>query len=129
MAEFTVTHPDPGFKGDIVGITFTAGSASVDTGAEGGLAAYSYFQRAGYGLTEVAAPEPEPAEFTEFDPTAHGVKDVLAYLASLDDEDERARVLAAEAAGQARKGVLGDQQTTSTETGGPAANDQKEEGQ
>jgi trigger factor len=47
--------------------------------------------------------EPEPAE--AFDPAEHTVADVLAYLADADD-DERARVLAAEAAGEARATIL-----------------------
>ena len=42
-----------------------------------------------------------------FDPDAHGVKDVLAYLEA-SDEAEYERVFAAEKAGQARKGVVGD---------------------
>jgi hypothetical protein len=46
--------------------------------------------------------EPKP-----FDPGEHKAPEVLAYLKDADD-DERARVLAAEAAGQKRKGILGD---------------------
>ena len=42
-----------------------------------------------------------------FDPNTHTVAEVNAYLAKADDE-ERARVLAAERDGQARKTVLGD---------------------
>lgn len=42
-----------------------------------------------------------------FDPSAHKVDEVNAYLASADDA-ERDRVLDAERAGQARKSVLGD---------------------
>lgn len=41
-----------------------------------------------------------------FDPADHNVEDVLAHLEKADD-DERDRVLAAERAGKARKGVLG----------------------
>jgi hypothetical protein len=40
-----------------------------------------------------------------FDPGEHTVDDVLAHLADADD-DERARVLAAEETGKARKGIL-----------------------
>lgn len=39
-----------------------------------------------------------------FDPNEHKVADVIAYLVSAD-EDERARVLEAEAEGQDRKGI------------------------
>jgi hypothetical protein len=42
-----------------------------------------------------------------FDPGEHKAPEVLAYLKDADDE-ERARVLAAEAEGQKRKGILGD---------------------
>lgn len=42
-----------------------------------------------------------------FDPGEHNAPEVLAYLESAD-EAERERVLAAEAAGKARKGIVGD---------------------
>jgi hypothetical protein len=42
-----------------------------------------------------------------FDPGEHKAPEVLAYLKDADEE-ERARVLAAEAEGQKRKGILGD---------------------
>lgn len=42
-----------------------------------------------------------------FDPGEHNAPEVLAYLADAD-EAERERVLAAEAAGKARKGIVGD---------------------
>ncbi|CBG71873.1 hypothetical protein SCAB_48221 [Streptomyces scabiei 87.22] len=45
-----------------------------------------------------------------FDPGEHKAPEVLAYLRDADEE-ERARVLAAEAAGQKRKGILGDATT------------------
>jgi hypothetical protein len=118
---YTVTHPDERFSGDIVGIRFEAGTGTVDTEA-GGLAAYSYFQRAEYGLVPVEEPAAEPDSDNPpaepFDPAAHNAEEVLAHLADAD-EDERARVLAAEAAesGKQRKSVLayeapkqGDQQ-------------------
>ncbi|MFI8254083.1 hypothetical protein [Streptomyces filamentosus] len=54
-------------------------------------------------LTPPAAPTPpEP-----FDPSEHTAPEVLAYLADAD-ETEVERVLAAEAAGKNRKGILGD---------------------
>ena len=42
-----------------------------------------------------------------FDPSAHSVADVNAYLEKAED-DERERVLAAERSGKARVGVLGN---------------------
>lgn len=42
-----------------------------------------------------------------FDPSEHSVEDVLAYLEGKDDA-ERDRVLAAEQAGKARKGLVGE---------------------
>ncbi|MBP2583394.1 hypothetical protein J3A78_003872 [Streptomyces sp. PvR006] len=53
------------------------------------------------GTTDDEPPAPS------FDPGEHTAPDVLAYLADAD-EDERERVLTAEAAGKARKGILGD---------------------
>lgn len=109
MAQFTVTHPDPQFSGDMLGVQFTKGCGTVDVQAEGGFAAYSYFQRAGYATAPVED-EPDsdagPAGDEEFDPAAHTVAEVAAYLADADD-DEKTRVLAAEQAGQARKGIIG----------------------
>ena len=67
----------------------------------------------GYRINE---PEPQTptAEVVDtldepprYDPGAHSVTEVLAYLRSLDDGDiERARVIHAERTGQARKGIL-----------------------
>ncbi|MFF6940462.1 hypothetical protein [Streptomyces lavendulae] len=120
----TVNSPEPQFSGDIAGVTFANGEATLDTPV-GHEAALAYFHRRGYRVTEVEpepseegpaavepaalaepAPGPAPAGTTEaFDPAGHTVVDVLAYLADAD-EDERARVLAAEAAGEARATIL-----------------------
>lgn len=54
-----------------------------------------YFRRRGFTVEEVTA----------FDPAAHTVTEVVEYLDSATDQ-ERARVLAAEQAGESRKGVL-----------------------
>jgi hypothetical protein len=60
-------------------------------------------------------PEPVPAsdgdgdggpDSEPFDPGQHKAPEVVEYLKTADDE-ERARVLAAEAEGQKRKGILG----------------------
>lgn len=50
--------------------------------------------------------EPAPVVVSVFDPSAHTVSEVNAYLETVD-EAERARVLEAERAGKARKGILG----------------------
>jgi len=49
-----------------------------------------------------------PADAEVFDPGEHNAPEVLAYLETAD-EAERERVLAVEAAGKARKGIVGDQ--------------------
>lgn len=123
----TITSPEPGFSGEVAGVIFAKGEATLDAAVH--VAALAYFRRRGYLVAEVeseqvgeasvvvepAAPEPvepestpehaptEPAE--AFDPADHNVVDVVAYLADAD-EDERARVLAAEAAGEARATIL-----------------------
>ncbi|MFE7624631.1 hypothetical protein [Streptomyces sp. NPDC057509] len=56
------------------------------------------------GVLGMGQADPQaPAEV--FDPAAHDVTAVLAYLADADEE-ETTRVLAAEAAGKARKTIL-----------------------
>ncbi|MEV6555863.1 DUF2744 domain-containing protein [Nocardia sp. NPDC051756] len=66
----------------------------------------------GYRINE---PEPEQPtaqvvdaldEPPRFDPAAHSVTEVNAYLRDLDDDVERGRVLYAERNGQARNGIL-----------------------
>ena len=58
----------------------------------------------------VAVPEPDLPEV--FDPSAHTVEEVLAYLQGIDDADPEAhdaevvRVITAEKAGKNRKGVV-----------------------
>lgn len=60
--------------------------------------------------TDIFDPEPEPETqtVTGFDPADHDVDGVNDYLAPLVDESpgEVARVLEAESAGKARKGIL-----------------------
>lgn len=58
-------------------------------------------------LTPPAATGGTGLDGKAFDPGEHKAPDVIAYLKDADDE-ERARVLAAEADGQKRKGILGD---------------------
>jgi hypothetical protein len=112
----TVHSPEPAFSGEVAGVRFSGGTADLDPAAAHASAALAYFRRRGYRVAEPAAPadqpvaaEPdEPAEddpAAEFNPGDHTVVDVLAYLADADD-DEHARVLAAETAGQARATIL-----------------------
>ena len=50
--------------------------------------------------------EDEDDEQSDFDPSDHGIPEVLAYLE--ENPDDRDAVLALERAGKARKGILGD---------------------
>lgn len=109
MTQYQIQSPEGEFNGEISGVVFRDGAALVSDEVTQHRAALAYFRRCGYSITDEAsadpvAPEgPPPAD--DFDPAEHNVPDVLAYLADAD-EDERARVLAAEAAGQARATIL-----------------------
>ncbi|WP_441251192.1 hypothetical protein [Kitasatospora sp. McL0602] len=59
---YTVTSPHVGFTGDVVGVPFAGGTGTVDTDADGGQAAYAYFQRADYALTPIEHAEPDGQE-------------------------------------------------------------------
>lgn len=52
--------------------------------------------------------DPPEAPGEPYDPGAHTVPDVNAYLAGPISDDERARVLAVERAERNRKGIVGD---------------------
>lgn len=106
----TIHSPEPEFSGDIAGVRFSEGAASVDPQAPHAAAALAYFRRRGYRVVEESAVEAGPgndegATSDTFDPADHTVAEVLAYLGSAG-VDEHARVLAAEAAGQARATIL-----------------------
>ncbi|MFF4369634.1 hypothetical protein [Streptomyces sp. NPDC001594] len=105
----TVHSPEPGFSGEVGGVTFTGGAATVDPQVPNARAALAYFRRSGYHIVDevptVASSMPAPEPAADFDPSGHNVADVLAYLADAG-EAERARVLAAEEAGQARATIL-----------------------
>ena len=114
MADFKVTAPQP-FTGEIAGVSFHKGEATANR--ERDRAALSYFRRHGYSVEPVIEDEPEqPAEEPQddssalFNPSEHNAEDVIAYLDSLDEDDEgtpaeRERVLAAERAGKDRKTI------------------------
>ena len=113
MARYRVTTPAAGHTGQVGTIHFADGRAEVDSEAHE--ASLAYCRQAGYTVEELggdgktdaergtAAAAPEPAE--PFDPSARDVGEVLAYLDGAG-EAEAVRVLDAEAAGKARKGVL-----------------------
>lgn len=58
--------------------------------------------------TDEQPPATETKPGDAFDPDKHNVADVLAYLESAEPAESE-RVRAAEKAGQARKGILGDE--------------------
>lgn len=110
----TVNSPEPGFSGEVAGVVFANGEATL--AAEAGYsAALAYFRRRGYRITDA---EPEPADEPAapaagpdegdlpFDPSQHNVDEVIDYLDSVaDDEEETLRVLLAEAEGKNRKTI------------------------
>ncbi|MFH8717241.1 hypothetical protein [Streptomyces zaomyceticus] len=102
MNAYTVESPRRDFTGESVGVHFHKGTGRVDDSTKDGRAAIEYFRRQGYALTPEADDEPdveEPQDYPQepFDPAAHDVTDVLAYLEDAD-HDEALRVLDAEAA-------------------------------
>ncbi|MCB5168002.1 hypothetical protein LG634_24640 [Streptomyces bambusae] len=106
----TINSPESGFSGEVAGVQFSRGEATLDPGAGGATAALAYFHRRGYRITDSGTvredpAEPDPHADDAFDPAAHTVAEVIAYLNDADD-DERARVLAAEEAGEARATIL-----------------------
>ncbi|HET6353390.1 hypothetical protein [Streptomyces sp.] len=111
---YRITTPVLGFTGISAGVNFTDGTAEVEI-ADGDTQTYNaralaYFRSQGYGIEELDGPEdaePEPEEPDDdepFDPSEHDVPDVLAHLADAD-EDEQARVIAAERDGKNRKTI------------------------
>lgn len=120
MNRYKIEAPVRSFSGESVGVTFSKGTGYVTDETKEGRAAVEYFRRHHYGValadekTEEErvqelvtgtpaqrAPIP-PAE--PFDPSQHGVEDVLAHLDEADLE-EATRVLDAEAA--AKKSRVG----------------------
>lgn len=94
--------PVANYTGVVGGVRFVDGLGETDDPN-----VVAYFTRQGY--TPVYEPqEGEPP--AAFNPGEHTVEEVITYLNGLDPEDpERDRVLAAEAAGKARKGITGEQ--------------------
>lgn len=105
---YSVNAPLKGFTGTVVGVDFVDGVGEFDTDNDAGRAARAYFERAEYRMDPVAGEPDEPktpVDDEPFDPSAHGVDEVMAYLeaASLEEAE---RVVQAESDGKARKGIL-----------------------
>jgi len=135
--KFMVEAPVRSFSGESVGVTFNKGTGYVDDSTKEGRAAIEYFRRHGYGLAPsdgktdeeraqeivtgvVGQREPIVAD-GPFDPSKHGVEDVLAYLDEAD-RDEATRVLDAEAdAKKPRVGITSKRdEILATKTQAPA---------
>jgi len=110
---YRITTPVVGFTGVSVGVNFTNGVSEIDVPDDRQHPlhrAAAYFVAQGYGVEELDEPEEaeaeqEPDGDEPFDPSEHDVPEVLAHLAKAD-EDEQARVIAAETAGKARSTIL-----------------------
>jgi hypothetical protein len=139
MTRFRIQSPLRNFTGKVAEVQFQAGTGYVEDTSDGGRAALSYFKRSGYGVAEAPEQVPDPGSdpatpsgdgqppaptVEPFDPAAHTVDQVRAHL-DRADADEALRVLAAEAAGQARKGITSSrEQLLAAKTPAPA-DDQK----
>ncbi|MEU9921877.1 hypothetical protein AB0H51_11370 [Streptomyces griseoluteus] len=65
MTTYNITAPEPQFNGEIAGVMFREGRATVDGDHENASAALAYFRRRGYG---VDGGEPTVAEEEPFEP-------------------------------------------------------------
>lgn len=106
---YEIKSPVAGFSGEVAGVAFTRGTATLDAGRQG--AALAYFARKGYTVEAADRPTEELEPAGPFDPNAHDVAAVLAHLDAAD-ETEFARVLAAETDGKARKTILARERAT-----------------
>ncbi|NEY32060.1 hypothetical protein GTU99_07610 [Streptomyces sp. PRKS01-65] len=66
MTQYEITAPEPQFSGEVAGVLFNRGKATVDGDSENATAALAYFRRRGYGVDggepeQPAAPH-EPAD-------------------------------------------------------------------
>lgn len=68
MAKFEITAPALGFNGDVAGVAFAGGRATVDTEREGDAAALGYFRRKGYTIVEAEETGPEAEASVETEP-------------------------------------------------------------
>lgn len=94
--------PVANYTGRVGGVQFIDGLGETDDPN-----VVAYFARQGY--TPIHEPQ-EGESAGVFNPADHTVEEVTAYLNGLNQDDpERERILAAEAAGKARKSITGDQ--------------------
>lgn len=118
---FKVRAPLPNFNGTVAEVYFRDGEAEITTDNDLGRAAYAFFDRNGYRMDLVEDTDSSKADTKDsgtgsasdddtFEPGEHTVTDVLTYLDTAD-RDEAVRVLDAEAAGQARKGISSERET------------------
>jgi hypothetical protein len=134
VSKQTIYSPTPGFNGRVAGVQFAEGRGETDNpGAlaffkrrgygvgsapdRRGPATVPDGEKPGADSSHVdAATNPNLTATTtapvapaggEFDPSSRSVEEVIAHLEQADDA-ERQRVLDAERAGKARKGILGD---------------------
>jgi hypothetical protein len=115
MAKYKITAPERSYTGSISGVQFRDGVAQIDDIHPTSAAVLNYCRGAGYTVEEVdettgetgeeSTPKQDKEPEASFDPAKHDAKLVLAYLADADAA-EAERVLDAEAAGKARKGIL-----------------------
>lgn len=67
MTTFNITAPEPQFSGEVAGVVFSKGKATLDDSTPDGLAALLYFRRRGYGV-DGDEPEQSAAPFEPTDP-------------------------------------------------------------
>lgn len=128
---YRISTPVQGFTGVSAGVNFTNGVAEIDAPVlpelpEGkvlgrkeraereeiaqreSVRKLAYFRSQGYGIEELDEPDDqapdETADEEPFDPAEHDVPEVLAHLTEADEE-EQARVIAAERDGKNRKTI------------------------
>lgn len=102
MTSVRFQSPVANYTGTVGGVRFIDGLGETDDPN-----VISYFTRQGY--THIHEPQEDESPAV-FNPSEHTVEEVTTYLNGLAPEDpERNRVLAAEAAGKARKSITGTQ--------------------
>jgi hypothetical protein len=68
MTIYNITAPEPHFSGEVAGVVFSKGKATLDSSSENAAAALAYFRRRGYGV-DGSEPTAGPAEpFEPADP-------------------------------------------------------------
>jgi hypothetical protein len=60
MTQYKITAPEPHFSGEVAGVVFSKGKATLDSDHDNAAAALAYFSRRGYGING-GEPTAEPA--------------------------------------------------------------------